>query len=209
MSTDTKNLCEVDYEGLAVVNLAHDGYRRAGFTLKTGENILPMVDCKTFNALDNDPRLVVTIIASMPGDNPPGSMDDVVLPDRITVEADNPFAQLDIVSADPFPVDVELSDGLTLKEGDGPVVPLDTVITEPLLDIITTPFPDNAPLTGEQELPSPEERLQSAVMAAKIEPREKWFTKTGSPRLEQWRDFVRADLTAADIKAALAAQGVQ
>ena len=205
MSTDTKNLCEVDYEGLAVVNLAHDGYRRAGFTLKTGENILPMVDCKTFNALDNDPRLVVTIIASMPGDNPPGSMDDVVLPDRITVEA----AQLDVVITEPLPVDTVLSDGITLKEGDGPLVPLDSVITEPPLDIITTPFPDNAPLTGAQELPSPEERLQSAVMAAKIEPREKWFTKTGSPRLEQWRDFVRADLTAADIKAALAAQGVQ
>lgn len=74
---------------------------------------------------------------------------------------------------------------------------------------VKTPMPDDIKPVGEQVPPPADERMLAAVMACQNEPREKWFTKAGKPRLEQWREFVRADLTADDITTALTAHGIQ
>lgn len=54
-----------------------------------------------------------------------------------------------------------------------------------------------------------QDNFTSAILASKIEPAEKWFTKKGEPRLDQWRAVIGADVSAADIKAALAAHDAE
>lgn len=74
--------------------------------------------------------------------------------------------------------------------------------------ILPTPMPTNL-VKAEGELTDPKDNFISAILASKIEPADKWFTKKGEPRLEQWRDVIGADVSAADIKAALAAHDLK
>lgn len=168
-----ENVHQVVMSGVSVVNTAHDGYRRAGFKLKAGENILPPVTAEQWHRLEGDPRLVVTVITTDEDYQTSGTVVNSVLSGDITLQ--------------------DAANG-ELTNLDGTVI---------------TPFPDAVEPHGQQEAPSSDERLLAAVLAAKIEPHEKWFTKKGEPRLDQWRGFVRADLTVEDIKAALDAHGVQ
>lgn len=62
--------------GVFVVNTAHEGYRRAGFVLHSGENTLPPVTVPVLKALEADPRLVVTVIAADTDRDAPGRLDD-------------------------------------------------------------------------------------------------------------------------------------
>ncbi|WP_140918660.1 HI1506-related protein [Limnobaculum xujianqingii] len=149
----------VEMSGVMVVNTAHDGYRRAGFSFKSGENILPPVTAAQWHLLDGDPRLVVSVIAteSAPGHQTPGAVDD----NAISVRVDMP-------------------------------------------GIVNTPMPPElAPTEGSQV--NPQDNFISAILASKIEPYDKWFTQKGEPRLTQWRDVIGVDVSAEDIKAAIAA----
>lgn len=62
--------------GVFVVNTAHEGYRRAGLVLHSGENTLPPVSVSVLEALEADPRLVVTVIAADTDSNTPGRLDN-------------------------------------------------------------------------------------------------------------------------------------
>lgn len=68
-SKDNKTVV-VSSLNLAVINTAHDGYRRAGYKLTRGENLLENVDPDKFDLLDGDPRLVVSVIADSDDDAP-------------------------------------------------------------------------------------------------------------------------------------------
>lgn len=74
--------------------------------------------------------------------------------------------------------------------------------------IILTPTPTSL-VKADGELTDPKDNFISAILASKIEPAEKWFTKKGEPRLDQWRAVIGADVSAADIKAALAAHDAE
>ncbi|EPW8573154.1 HI1506-related protein [Morganella morganii] len=71
---DTGSIAEM--AGVFVVNTAHEGYRRAGFVLHSGENTLPPVSVSVLEALEADPRLVVTVIAADTDSNTPGLLDN-------------------------------------------------------------------------------------------------------------------------------------
>ncbi len=62
--------------GVFVVNTAHEGYRRAGLVLHSGENTLPPVSVSVLEALEADPRLVVTVIAADTDRDAPGRLDN-------------------------------------------------------------------------------------------------------------------------------------
>ncbi|QBH96790.1 hypothetical protein EKN56_10445 [Limnobaculum zhutongyuii] len=152
----------VEMSGVMVVNTAHDGYRRAGFSFKSGENILPPVTAEQWHLLDGDPRLVVSVIAieSAPGHQTPGAVD-----------------------AHP------VFDGVNIDGTDGTV---------------KTPMPPELAATEGSQV-NPQDNFISAIMASKIEPHDKWFTQKGEPRLTQWRNVIGVDVSAEDIKAAIAA----
>ena len=71
---DTGSIAEM--AGVFVVNTAHEGYRRAGFVLHSGENTLPPVTVSVLEALEADPRLVVTVIAADTDRDAPGRLDN-------------------------------------------------------------------------------------------------------------------------------------
>ena len=71
---DTGSIAEM--AGVFVVNTAHEGYRRAGLVLHSGENTLPPVSVSVLEALEADPRLVVTVIATDTDRDAPGRLDD-------------------------------------------------------------------------------------------------------------------------------------
>lgn len=71
---DTGSIAEM--AGVFVVNTAHEGYRRAGLVLHSGENTLPPVSVSVLEALEADPRLVVTVIAADTDSNTPGRLDN-------------------------------------------------------------------------------------------------------------------------------------
>lgn len=62
--------------GVFVVNTAHEGYRRAGLVLHSGENTLPPVTVSVLEALEADPRLVVTVIPADIDRDAPGRLDN-------------------------------------------------------------------------------------------------------------------------------------
>lgn len=66
----------VKMAGVFVVNTAHEGYRRAGLILHSGENTLPPVSVSVLEALKADPRLVVTVIAADSDSDTPGRLDN-------------------------------------------------------------------------------------------------------------------------------------
>lgn len=66
----------IEMAGVFVVNTAHEGYRRAGFVLHSGENTLPPVSVSVLEALEADPRLVVTVIAADTDRDAPGRLDN-------------------------------------------------------------------------------------------------------------------------------------
>lgn len=202
MSEQVENVGVVDLQGVEVVNTAHDGYRRAGFVLKAGVNTLPVVDYEKYLLLESDPRLVVTPIASDEGNSSsvvlgagvlPGGLTGTVTIDGQTFEAHN------IEVTIPAP-------SVSVTAVTAPDVIEGSIVIEP--DVVKTPFPEGVALTDNQTPPPPEDRLLAAVQACRIEPKEKWFNKNGTPKLAQWREFVHAELSAADINAALAAHGV-
>lgn len=71
---DTGSIGEM--AGVFVVNTAHDGYRRAGLVLHSGENTLPPVTVSVLEALEADPRLVVTVIPADTDRDAPGRLDN-------------------------------------------------------------------------------------------------------------------------------------
>lgn len=71
---DTGSIAEM--AGVFVVNTAHEGYRRAGLVLHSGENTLPPVSVSVLEALEADPRLVVTVIAADTDRDAPGRLDN-------------------------------------------------------------------------------------------------------------------------------------
>lgn len=71
---DTGSIAEM--AGVFVVNTAHEGYRRAGFVLHSGENTLPPVTVSVLEALEADPRLIVTVIAADTDRDAPGRLDN-------------------------------------------------------------------------------------------------------------------------------------
>ncbi|HCR3330534.1 TPA: hypothetical protein ON523_000212 [Morganella morganii] len=71
---DTGSIGEM--AGVFVVNTAHEGYRRAGLVLHSGENTLPPVTVSVLEALEADPRLVVTVIAADTDRDAPGRLDN-------------------------------------------------------------------------------------------------------------------------------------
>ncbi|WP_314188559.1 HI1506-related protein [Yersinia massiliensis] len=73
----------VDMVGVSVVNTAHNGYRRAGFVLALGDNILPPVTAQQWHALEADPRLSVTVITAATDDLPPRGVANPVLSDVV------------------------------------------------------------------------------------------------------------------------------
>ncbi len=77
------NVEYVDMVGVSVVNTAHDGYRRAGFVLALGENILPPVTFQRLRSLETDPRLSVSVIAAATDDLPPRGLANTELPDVV------------------------------------------------------------------------------------------------------------------------------
>ena len=80
--SDKANLSPDDTGGIAgmagvfVVNTAHEGYRRAGLVLHSGENTLPPLSVSVLEALEADPRLVVTVIAADTDRDAPGRLDN-------------------------------------------------------------------------------------------------------------------------------------
>ncbi|HHZ7704103.1 TPA: HI1506-related protein [Morganella morganii] len=62
--------------GVVVVNTAHEGYRRAGLVLHSGENTLPPLSVSVLEALEADPRLVVTVIPADTDRDAPGRLDN-------------------------------------------------------------------------------------------------------------------------------------
>ena len=76
----------VEMVGVHVVNTAHDGYRRAGFVLQKGENILSTVPTSVLKALEADPRLAVMVIASDIDSVTSGRLGDQVIPTTITFD---------------------------------------------------------------------------------------------------------------------------
>ncbi|SQI34948.1 Uncharacterised protein [Leminorella richardii] len=184
MQNDIEHAEAVEVVGVLVVNTAHDGYCRAGFRLNRGENTLPPVTAQQWALLEGDPRLHVSVIAD---DIPPAPSGEEGSASGFVVDNVLPSSQLTAMRDD------VLSE---VAESGGE-------------DVVSTPIPENLEPVGEQVPPPVDERLLAAVMACKIEPREKWFTKTGTPLLKQWREFVRADLSADDIKAALDVHGVK
>lgn len=76
----------VDMVGVSVVSTAHSGYRRAGFVLALGDNVLPPVTAQQWHALEADPRLSVTVIAAATDDLPSRGVANSVLPDVVGVQ---------------------------------------------------------------------------------------------------------------------------
>ncbi|WP_145482434.1 HI1506-related protein [Yersinia aldovae] len=76
----------VDMVGVSVVNTAHNGYRRAGFVLALGDNVLPPVTAQQWYALEADPRLSVSVIAAATDDLPSRGLANPVLPDVVGVQ---------------------------------------------------------------------------------------------------------------------------
>lgn len=85
MSNQEEQVEYVDMVGVSVVNTAHDGYRRAGFVLARGENILPPVSAQQWHALEADPRLSVTVIAADSTGNASGSLVNHPLSNPVTL----------------------------------------------------------------------------------------------------------------------------
>lgn len=76
----------VDMVGVSVVNTAHNGYRRAGFVLALGENVLPPIAFQKLRSLEADPRLSVSVIAAATDDLPSRGLANPVLPDVVGVQ---------------------------------------------------------------------------------------------------------------------------
>lgn len=76
----------VEMVGVHVVNTAHDGYRRAGFVLQKGENILSAVPVSVLKALEADPRLAVMVIASDIDSDTSGRLGNQVVSTTITLD---------------------------------------------------------------------------------------------------------------------------
>lgn len=129
----------VDMVGVSVVNTAHNGYRRAGFVLALGDNVLPPVTAQQWYALEADPRLSVSVIAAATDDLPSRGLANTVLPDVVGIQP--PRAEL----------------------------------------------------------------LLGAVMCAELETDPLvFYTKSGSPRMDKWRELVGNDLSVEEITLALA-----
>ncbi len=108
----------IQMSGVSVVNTAHDGYRRAGFVLQKGENILPPVRAAVLNALEADPRLTVTIIAADIDSDTSGRLGDQVISTTLTVDEIPPETEATAPVETPA-LDSETAQPETPKKGNG------------------------------------------------------------------------------------------
>ncbi|WP_318564561.1 HI1506-related protein [Providencia stuartii] len=84
----------VEMVGVNVVNTAHEGYRRAGFILHQGENILPPVTAEVLKALEADSRLAVMVIATDIDSDASRGLGDQVISTTVTVEDTPPTTEV-------------------------------------------------------------------------------------------------------------------
>ncbi len=161
--SDKENTGElVEMVGVHVVNTAHDGYRRAGFVLQKGENILSAVSASVFKALEADPRLAVMVIASDIDSDTSGRLGDQVVSTAIMFD-EAPLApiletaegaEMSHVMGDITVHGEERTEGVTLTHHDETAtsaeVPAPTTETTAPVEA-TTPAPDTE--TAQPETP--------------------------------------------------------